>query len=450
MAKIAIPIETKVRELDGKIWLALNLVAQNNGVLLGPDPEIRQILYSERPDVYITKDPGDSTIEFFDQLRSTGISVCALDPEGAVFDSLDTYTHNKKKILNHIDAFFAWGESPANAILDYYKNKSNMYITGNPRFDLLQPQLRHIYQKRSQSLTKQYQNYIQINGNFSYANPLRQDSISKFEERYGKMDINRQIYNNRIFHRFIDAIYFLHMEFPETNIIIRPHPTADNNTYREEFEKYDRIHIEDSGDVRTWIAGANVTIHHDCTTGIESALMGVPTVSYRPIQNANYSKKLPQAISEKASSLEGLADYVSKNLKNRESYELTAQQKNTLRPYFQNIDELSTENICPIIDDLESPANKRYERIKPDFRDKIEWRVSSSRWSDHATIIYDNIQNAIGNESNAERRDIYRKKFPGLKQDEILMRIEEMQPMTKTDSVSVEKVSMTSNTFLLK
>lgn len=448
---IAIPVETKVRELDGKIWLGLNLVKNNNHVLLGPSYEIHKTFDKNGADIIIKKDPGDGTIETSKKLKSAGITVCGLDTEGGVFESLDKYTQNKRRILEVIDAFFAWGESQAKAITEQYVTQSNnVYVTGNPRFDLLQPKLRNIYYDRAVPLTEQYGDYILFNGNFSLANPYRQQVIMKSEDIYGSTPQQKRIHANRIFHLFLDAIYQLQKEFPETNIIIRPHPSEDNTTYEEEFSGYEHIHVEDSGDVRNWIAGASVTLHHDCTTGIESALMGVPVVSYRPIQNEEYEAELPQVVSEQAFTLDELTAYVSECLQDGQPYEMDADQTAHLKQYFHNIDESAAENICNVIESLELPSEKNYDKLKPNLKGDLERRVKSSRWSDQVLTVYDGVHKLLGKESRREQRQYHRQKFPGLEKEEILERIEQMDQVLDVGPVSVEPVPLTNDTFYIR
>jgi surface carbohydrate biosynthesis protein len=450
MNTIAIPLETKVREFDGKAWLAMNLLEQGNQVVMGPSYELAQTLDIIEPDIYITKDPGDGRVEFFDRLQSAGILICGIDTEGAVFESMDTFAGNKKKLLNHIDAFFAWGQKPANAIRQNYDNTDHIYVTGAPSFDLLQARLRFIYQDRAAPLNEQYGDYILFNGNFSFANPFGQQVITKAEEVYGSISQEKYTFYHRIFHLFLDTLYHVQNEFPETNVIIRPHPSEDNTTYEEAFRGYDRIHVKDTGDARNWIAGASVTVHHDCTTGIESALMGVPVASYRPIQNEKYESELPQVASKQVFTLDELTKYVSQSLRSEQPYEMDADQTAHLKQYFHNVDESAAENICNVIDSLEVRTEKNYDRLKPDLRGDVERRVKSSRGSDQVIAAYDGVQKLLGNESRREQRQYQRQKFPGLKREEILQRIEQMKKFLHVGSFSVEAVPLTNDTFYIR
>jgi len=449
MKTVAIPIETKVREFDGKLWLGLNLVSRGYRVILGPHDEVSSTFDITEPDIYLTKDPGDPNIDIFKRLRSAGISVCGLATEGAVFESLDQFGHNKKEILNHLDAFFAWGEKPANEVRQHHDDKRNLHVSGNPRFDLLQPQLRSIYQDRAVPISKKYGEYILFNTSFSIPNPYSQRQITKIEETLGTLEQQKRTYFFRVFYSFMQTIYYLQELFPKTNIIIRPHPSENNNTYTKAFREYDRIHVEDSGDVRTWIAGATVTVHHTSTTGIESALIRVPVVSYRPVQSESYGAKLPQVVSKEALTQEELAEYISDQLHTDQPYELTDDQKQYLKQYIHNIDESAAENICRVIGSLNINGEKKYGMLKPTLGEKIERRIKSFRWSDQAITAYDTIHKLAGNESHQEQRRYHAEKFPGLTKKEIINTVDQMDGVAELGDIHVDDIPLTNNTFSL-
>ena len=55
MRTAAIPVETKVRELDGKLWLALNLVERGFRVAVGRLAALNSGLDLLKPDIYLGK-----------------------------------------------------------------------------------------------------------------------------------------------------------------------------------------------------------------------------------------------------------------------------------------------------------------------------------------------------------------------------------------------------------
>ena len=448
MNTVAIPIETKVREFDGKLWLGLNLVSRGYRVILGPNSEVSSTFDITEPDIYFTKDPGDTNIDTFKRLQSAGISVCGIDTEGAVFQSIDQFTYNKKNLLNYIDALFLWGEKLKDELEKYYNDINNLYVSGNPRFDLLQPHLRFIYEQRARSYNESYGDYILITCNFGSANTINPGGVDS-EGTYEK-DRKSYTHTNRIFHLFIEAMYFLQKEFPNTNIIIRPHPSENSSTYENTFAGYDHVHVEDSGDARAWIAGASVLIHHTSTTGIESALMGIPVISYRPVQNENYESELPMVASEQASSREQLNKYVTQYHKQNQLYELSTEQESYLKKYFYNIDMCTVEVICDVIDSLKISNKQQYQTLKPKTKGRIERRVKASSWATQVVGLYDMFQRLNGNKVTRDRRRYTRQKFPGLKQEEIIDQVKEFESVLELGSVSIEKVPLTNDTFMLQ
>lgn len=447
---ISIPIETKIREFDGKLWVGLNAVERGYSVVLGPSFEIRHALEIIKPDIHITKDPGDGNIEFFKQMDDAGVTVCGLDTEGAVFESMDQFAINKTELLNHIDAFYAWGEKPANAVRKHYSGTDKIHVTGNPRFDLLHPNRRFIYKERAKTLIEKYGQFILINGNFSSANPWSEKLINSSEEVYDPSSSSRISYNNRIFHLFIEVIYHLQTEFPETHIVIRPHPSEENETYEAAFRKYEHIHVEDARDVRDWIAGSSVVIHHDCTTGIESAMMGTPVVSYRPVQNEEYESRLPQIVSHEALSRRDLTEYIAAWLEADDSYKMTDEQTNELKQYFYNINGSAAELMCDVIESLDTTKQRNYDLLEPNLADSLKQRIKSSSLHNQAIAAYDGFHKVIGDESIPEHRQYRRQKFPILDRHEVIDTIEQMKPLLEIDAVSVKQVPRTNNTYYLR
>jgi surface carbohydrate biosynthesis protein len=183
---VALPIENKVRELDGKLWLGLNLVDRGYDVTIGPSWEIKYALDKIDPDIYFTKDPGDGNTAFFERLRSAGIGVCGLAPEVGVNSSVDTFMKNRQRSLNNMDVYFAWGDVTANTLGSYYEGsvcKDKIITTGNPRFDLVTNDMRSVYKNKSDDILDKYGEYILINTNFTLSNPItRKETYSKIQD----------------------------------------------------------------------------------------------------------------------------------------------------------------------------------------------------------------------------------------------------------------------------
>lgn len=450
MRTVAIPIEIKKREFLGKLWLGLNLLQRGYQVVLGPSWEVKKSLDYSQPNVYITKDPGDNNSSWFDYLRTNGVIVCGLDTEGGVYDSDERFSQNKTEVLNHLDAFFAWGKKPAEAIKTRYDNDcDNLYITGNPRFDLLQPDIRYIYKKMSMENFAPDENYILINGTFTTANPFTKKQNEKTEERYGELSTKEISSIFRIFHLFIESIHGLADELDDSQIIIRPHPGESNEFYEDEFSRYENVCVNNDGDVRTWIINAKAVIHHDSTTGIESALAGTHPISYQPIRNP-YENELAQKVSITAKSYNQIVSELE-NIRENQIYKMSDDQKFKLNGYFHNIDERSTDHICDIIDRFEMSDNISQNGLAPDFYGDIERRIASSRWSESIKATFDTVYDSLNKTEQGTLREYRRRKFPALDGKEIreYARLFNSVLSIDVESMIIQPVKTTKDTFIL-
>lgn len=448
MAAVALPIETKVRELYGKLWLSSHLLKRGYDVIIGTSWEVDSTLYFTQPDFYISKDPSDENIEFFDLLRESGVRTYGLATEGGIGSGLDRWVSNRTEVLNHLDGFFCWGKAQQEILSSNYQNTSAVLNTGNPRFDLLCSRFRSLYDHFASPLREEYSPFILVNTNFGYANPFDRDlQFSKIEQLFGDVDNSIIRDEARTFYSFLEGILYLAEEI-NMNIVIRPHPGEDQRWYHEAFAPYEDIYVTHEGDVRTWISAADVVIHHDCTTGIESVLMGSAVVSYRPIDSDNSSSKISQAVSRETFDRDDLLSVV-KNLVLDGNNELSSQQSDNLRPWFQNVDSCAALAICEVFDDHGDIPQKNYQHFKPTLFSSIEMYLKTTRWETPIARVYDKVQKLQAEESTKKRRQKNNQKFPTLSENEIrkiLNLIDSNQP----SNIKISKVTMTSDTYLLR
>jgi hypothetical protein len=88
--------------------------------------------------------------------------------------------------------------------------------------------------------------------------------------------------------------------FPDYNIVVRPHPTESQETYRNIAAQCDRVKVTNEGNVVPWLLAARALVHNGCTTGVEAYVMGIPAITYRASINEKYDfgfYRLPNLIS---------------------------------------------------------------------------------------------------------------------------------------------------------
>ena len=87
---IYICIETKVRELDGRLLLSTFLVNDNFNVLMGSRSAIKRELLASSNGIYIPKSVSKDEIEFYKSIKSRGHKIILLHAEGtALFENIE-------------------------------------------------------------------------------------------------------------------------------------------------------------------------------------------------------------------------------------------------------------------------------------------------------------------------------------------------------------------------
>jgi surface carbohydrate biosynthesis protein len=220
----------------------------------------------------------------------------------------------------------AWGDDNADLWRQYSQlpNGAEIDLTGNPRNDLLRPEIRPYYSKTVEELIKTYGDFILINTNFNHVNayypglnlivppdkpgeqPKHGRAAKGMSREYAE---GLRDHKQAIFEKFQQLIPDLEKEFPEHNIIVRPHPTENQETYRNIAARCSRVRVTNEGNVVPWLMATQAVIHNGCTTGVEAYAMGVPAISYRATVNEDYDYgfyRLPNLLSHQCFDFEEL------------------------------------------------------------------------------------------------------------------------------------------------
>lgn len=321
-------IETKARELDAKLLLGLMAAERGWGVILGVD-DIRI-----RPDfprgVIAENSLSPGRFEDIRAAQATGRKVVAWCEEGLVHRHSDEgYVRNRveRQSYEAVEAFFTWGEKQAAAIARQLGGgPDRLVVAGNPRFDILRPELRGVFDDRAREIRRRYGPFILVNTKFSQYNNYRGEAYKlaaltrrgrirtkEHEAEYlGFVD-----YQKGTFHAFQEAVACLSKRFPGHRVVIRPHPSESHRPWQELARTRDNVAVVYEGTVAPWLLASDVSIHNNCTTGVEAYALERPSISYRPIRDPRYSYLLPNAVCTEVEALDELTARVDDVLEGR-------------------------------------------------------------------------------------------------------------------------------------
>ena len=316
---LLIPVENQVRELDAKLLLACVATKRGLTSIIGPKREIENRIASFPRGIFLSKSLRVVKRKFFPILRLLGHAIVAWDEEALVHLPAETYFSRRLSSvgMEHVSHLFAWGEDNADLWRQYPKLPRGIpiHVTGNPRVDLLRPDMQGYYERDAEAIRKTYGDFILINTNFNHVNafypaqnlfqPLKKPGEdAKFGQSARGMTREYaegfRDHKQAVFEDFQRLIPEIDKSFPDYAVVVRPHPTENQDIYRKIAAQCQRVQVTNEGNVVPWLMAARVLIHNGCTTGVEAYVMRVPAISYRVTVNDYYDDgfyRLPNRLS---------------------------------------------------------------------------------------------------------------------------------------------------------
>ena len=333
---LLIPVENQVRELDAKLLLACVSAWRGFTSIIGPKRELEHRIESFPRSVYVAKSMVQGNSKFLRIAQKLGHTNVAWDEEALVHLPPDIYFTRRfsPEALAHVSHLFAWGKDNARLWRKYPELPVGMpiHITGNPRNDLLRPEIRPYYEKDVNEIRSTYGDFILINTNVNHVNaflpgrnlflPIEKPGQ---EPGFGRAarGMTREYaeglrrFKQAIFEAFQELIPALEKSFPSHTIIVRPHPTESQEVYHQIAARCEHVQVTNKGNVVPWLLAAQALIHNGCTTAVEAYVMRIPAISYRATIDEKYDYgfyALPNQLSHQCFDFAQLQQTLSKIL----------------------------------------------------------------------------------------------------------------------------------------
>lgn len=314
-----------VREFDAKLLFACVAAERGYAAIVGSKFEMHRRMGDWPTACYIHKDV-HSWPRLLQRLRRLGHRVLAWDEEGLVNVSPERYVQMRVSadVLGTAEALFAWGRENADAWTRSGLHRDTpIHITGNPRGDLMRPELRGYFDSEVADLHRRFGTFVLVNTNFGFVNHIRtksQRDLAGWRHRAGQQDGFMEgfvAFRREIFEHFQTMIPYLADSFPDVTLIVRPHPVEDADVWHRTAGGRRNVQVLREGNATPWLLAAAATVHNGCSTGLEAYLLGRPAIAYRPARSERYDIPLPNAVSHEASDLEALKDLVGQALGGR-------------------------------------------------------------------------------------------------------------------------------------
>jgi len=371
-----------------------------------------------------------------------GHEIVAWDEEALVHPQAETYYRRRVCPLGikYVSHLFAWGNDNAELWRHYPElpRGTPIHVTGNPRGDLLRHEMRDIYEGDVKHLRSIYGNFILVNTNFNHVNAFSPD-LNLFrpvkkpgeEPKFGRSakGMSREYaeglrdHKQAVFQSFQQLIPTLEKAFPGSAIILRPHPTENQEIYRNIASQCERVRVTNEGNVVPWILASQAVIHNGCTTGVEAHVLGVAAISYRATVNDYYDLgfyRLPNLLSYQCFDFDELRATLGDILSGRLRPPDGDERETLINQYLEALDgPLACERMVDVIEGvIESGSGLP----KPSVRNRLEgWSMSAVR-----TLIKRCKERVPGSHN---RPEFQRHRYPEVSLEEIRSRISRFQQM---------------------
>jgi surface carbohydrate biosynthesis protein len=384
---------------------------------------------------------------FFRLAKKFDHQIVTWDEEALVHLPPDTYFSRRlhPEAIRHVSHLFAWGQDNVELWHQYPHLPDNLPIhsVGNPRIDMLRPEMHPFYEDEVQALRDTYGDFVLINTNFNHVNAFGPD-MNLFQPvqnpgetaKFGRAakGMSREYaeglcnHKQAVFKNFKQLIPKLDKAFPELNIVIRPHPTERHDAYNEIAARCSRVHVTNQGNVVPWILATRAVLHNGCTTGIEAFVMGVPAISYRASINEKYDNgfyRLPNAVSHQCFNFDQLQDMLNQILTGKLVLTDSDERQALVEHYLASLSgPLSCERMVDVLESLTS-GGKDYSG--PSLVDRLQRRIIAEGYH-----LYKRLKPKLPGSHN--RPEFQRHRYPHIPIETIHSKIERIQQILKDNT----------------
>lgn len=289
---VYIPIEKKNREFLSKLLITTELARRGIHVVIGFYHPIFANAAQFPAGLMYFKGLNKVQYDFMRFMAGTGHRPVATDEE-AIGSSDPAYIMQDcwRGISEFTARVFCQGEVHRGALMDLRGfTPEQLVITGNSRIDLLRPPFRDAIQLKADEIRRARGPFVLINTDCSSINGeiTDLDLYRKTLVQIGWVDpksaedlalMEDHIAHDRNNMAAIEAfVLAMDRDYPDRRVVLRPHPTENDRFWHDLAARVSNLAIVTQTEAPQWILAADCLVQTGCTTGVEAAVLGTPTI----------------------------------------------------------------------------------------------------------------------------------------------------------------------------
>ena len=306
MSILFLPIEVKAREFIPKLFLISRAITRGIYCFIGDKVAVNRSIKYFKKGIYFHKSLNRNDVNYIKDLKLKVDKYVTLDEEANYsisnnnqFIKLLDYRSSYENVKN-VDRIYNWGNFDYHLWKKKYKLYSSKFKkTGNPRFDILKKNIYSlIFKKEISELKKKYKNFIFIPSSF-ISSKKKLLEIIKFEKKriknskYLKEKISSRLFEHKLFLQFYKLIINLSNNYPELNVVVKPHPSENILDWKNKVKNLNNVYIDSNYDLVPYIAASKFVIFNSSTAGVQSVIMKKKTICYSVISQKKSLRSFP-------------------------------------------------------------------------------------------------------------------------------------------------------------
>jgi surface carbohydrate biosynthesis protein len=292
-------VEDSDREFRARCIMAVIAARQGYDVVIGPQWLIWEQLDKLAPGVMLFKGNNKIQVANMHFAKQAGHLIASIEEEVlGVADEKEIQRHYASGVSSVCDLFLVQGRFQAECLVKQdlsYADRTA--IVGNPRTDLLRDPFTENLHKGAERLRARYGEFVLLNTNYGGINPAHGDSLTFYNRSVlvGMSDrdnpselsyfMDRLRWERDNAKAIIQFAHGLAARRPGTRIILRPHPAERLERWSYYLGPASPITLIREGDHLPWTFASKAMVHTGCTTGLEAAILGAPSLSLMPGDN---------------------------------------------------------------------------------------------------------------------------------------------------------------------
>ncbi len=265
------------KKLKAKVWI-IGSVAEAQ--------RIYYLLYLIKPHVvFMSQIQEQEMRNISGYVKNSGGMVCILPVELSYSKTNFYWLFNSRLKYDFlVDLYFLPGNQMYTDILEFTNiNKRKLFIVGSPRVDLLLDDNNFLSRKqflKKFSIPNRKNIFIFSTFYASSVEYIKNEAAFK-----GNIKKSLRIYSGieKTKQKYLLVLEDLCAEFPDCNIVFKPHPLEKPDVYRK--LNYSNFHLIENETFNNVVRSIDIAVHWNSTVATECWVRKLPTVQFVPIKN---------------------------------------------------------------------------------------------------------------------------------------------------------------------